>query len=256
MHVRNHERKPTCCADTVGLFPVASATNFFTDMHHLLKIIAVGNVRSACYNRLGFLEEVMFYELLLVNADSEFLAQKGAPHRDFYNIRKVDTHVHYSACMNQKHLLRFIKSKLRKEPDEVLIFCDGQYLTLKEVLESLDLTGKKEHYVIRMFWEILKNSSLEDRHKFFNVGIGIGDGLGVVRTVNHLANGGDSATSGLTPQAMERGMLSLIMDGRDSKVARGSSLFGSSAIEYVLARALRRSGNHLQASMPVSHEGH
>ncbi|GJR94391.1 AMP deaminase [Tanacetum coccineum] len=57
-------------------------------------------------------------ELLLVNADSEFLAQKGAPHRDFYNIRKVDTHVHYSACMNQKHLLRFIKSKLRKEPDE------------------------------------------------------------------------------------------------------------------------------------------
>ena len=56
---------------------------------------------------------------LLVKGDSEFLAQKSAPHRDFYNIRKVDTHVHHSACMNQKHLLRFIKSKLRKEPDEV-----------------------------------------------------------------------------------------------------------------------------------------
>lgn len=57
---------------------------------------------------------------LLVNADREFLAQKSAPHRDFYNIRKVDTHIHHSACMNQKHLLRFIKSKLRKEPDEVV----------------------------------------------------------------------------------------------------------------------------------------
>ena len=34
-------------------------------------------------------------------------------------IRKVDTHVHHSACMNQKRVLRFIKSKLRKEPDEV-----------------------------------------------------------------------------------------------------------------------------------------
>ena len=56
---------------------------------------------------------------LLVNGDSEFLLQKSAPHRDFYNVRKVDTHVHHSACMNQKHLLRFIKSKLRKEPDEV-----------------------------------------------------------------------------------------------------------------------------------------
>lgn len=35
--------------------------------------------------------------------------------------------------MHQKHLLRFIKSKLRKEPDEVVIFRDGKYLTLKEV---------------------------------------------------------------------------------------------------------------------------
>ena len=26
---------------------------------------------------------------------------KQVPHRDFYNIRKVDTHVHHSSCMNQ-----------------------------------------------------------------------------------------------------------------------------------------------------------
>jgi AMP deaminase len=77
----------------------------------------------------------------MLNADREFLAQKSAPHRDFYNVRKVDTHVHHSSCMNQKHLLRFIKSKLRKEPDEIVIFRDGKYLTLKEVFESLDLTG-------------------------------------------------------------------------------------------------------------------
>jgi hypothetical protein len=36
---------------------------------------------------------------------------------DFYNVRKVDTHVHHSACMNQKHLLRFIKSKMKKSSD-------------------------------------------------------------------------------------------------------------------------------------------
>ena len=51
-----------------------------------------------------------------------------------------------------------------------------------------------------------------------SVGIGIGVGLGVGRTVNRLASGGDSSTTGLTPQAIEREMLSLIMDGRDSKV--------------------------------------
>ena len=54
---------------------------------------------------------------------------------------QVDTHVHHSACMHQKHLLRFIKSKLKKEPHEVVIFRDGKYLTLQEVFESLSLTG-------------------------------------------------------------------------------------------------------------------
>lgn len=66
---------------------------------------------------------------LMMNADLELLAQKSAPHRDFYNVRKVDTHVHHSACMNQKHLLRFIKSKLRKEPDEVGSLCSFLFLS-------------------------------------------------------------------------------------------------------------------------------
>ncbi|KAF5750810.1 AMP deaminase [Tripterygium wilfordii] len=122
------------------LFPVADATTFFTDLHHILRVIAAGNTRTLCHHRLNLLEQKFNLHLML-NADREFLAQKSAPHRDFYNVRKVDTHVHHSACMNQKHLLRFIKSKLRKEPDEVVIFRDGTYLTLKEVFESLDLTG-------------------------------------------------------------------------------------------------------------------
>ncbi|RAL52152.1 hypothetical protein DM860_017289 [Cuscuta australis] len=122
------------------LFPVADATTFFTDLHHILKVIAAGNIRTLCHHRLVLLEQKFNLHLML-NADREFLAQKSAPHRDFYNVRKVDTHVHHSACMNQKHLLRFIKSKLRKEPDEVVIFRDGTYMTLKEVFESLDLTG-------------------------------------------------------------------------------------------------------------------
>ncbi|XP_071738478.1 probable AMP deaminase [Rutidosis leptorrhynchoides] len=122
------------------LFPVADATTYFTDLHHILKVMAAGDTRTVCHHRLGLLEQKFNLHLML-NADKEFLAQKSAPHRDFYNVRKVDTHVHHSACMNQKHLLRFIKSKLRKEPDEVVIFRDGTYMTLREVFESLDLTG-------------------------------------------------------------------------------------------------------------------
>ena len=40
------------------------------------------------------------------------------------------------SCMNQKHFLRFIKSKLKEEPNEVVIFQDGKCLTSKEVFES------------------------------------------------------------------------------------------------------------------------
>ncbi|KAL5973649.1 hypothetical protein ACLOJK_030303 [Asimina triloba] len=65
---------------TENLYPAASATTFFTDMHHVLRITSLGIVRSACHHRLRLLEEVV-------------------------------------------------------------IFRDGKYLTLKEVFESLDLRG-------------------------------------------------------------------------------------------------------------------
>jgi hypothetical protein len=53
------------------------------------------------------------------------------------DVRKVDTHIHHSASMNQKHLLRFIKSKMKRSPDEIVTLRDGKELTLKEVFESL-----------------------------------------------------------------------------------------------------------------------
>lgn len=40
------------------LFPVADATTFFTDLHHILKVIAAGNTRTVCHHRLGLLEQV------------------------------------------------------------------------------------------------------------------------------------------------------------------------------------------------------
>ena len=133
---------PNCeSSDTTSsvFAPPGSSNQFFATMLWLLKVSAGGSVRSYCHHRLQLLEQKFNLHVML-NADKEFLAQKSAPHRDFYNVRKVDTHVHHSACMHQKHLLRFIKSKLKKEGDEVVIFRDGKYLTLKEVFESLNLT--------------------------------------------------------------------------------------------------------------------
>ncbi len=77
----------------------------------------------------------------LLNEYRELADMKRVPHRDFYNVRKVDTHVHHSASMNQKHLLRFIKAKIKRYPDDVVIHRDGKALTLQQVFESLNLTA-------------------------------------------------------------------------------------------------------------------
>ena len=54
----------------------------------VLQIQAMGSVRSFCFHRLLLLEQ-KFNLHVMMNADKEFLAQKSAPHRDFYNVRKV-----------------------------------------------------------------------------------------------------------------------------------------------------------------------
>ena len=128
-------------AGETSAFPVpATATDFFSALHDICRMSASGPVKTFCHRRLALLEQRFSLHLML-NADREFLSQKAAPHRDFYNVRKVDTHVHHSACMNQKHLLRFIKSRLRREPHGVVIFRDGKYLTLADVFRSVNLTS-------------------------------------------------------------------------------------------------------------------
>ena len=120
--------------------PPGTATNFFHDLHALLRVQSYGPSKTFCHKRLNLTEQKFNLHVML-NADREFLEQKQAPHRDFYNVRKVDTHIHHSACMNQKHLLRFIKSKLKREPHELVIYRDGKFLNLREVFESIGMTA-------------------------------------------------------------------------------------------------------------------
>lgn len=48
----------------------------------------MGPVKTFSHHRLLLLEQKFNLHVQL-NADKEFLAQKSAPHRDFYNVRKV-----------------------------------------------------------------------------------------------------------------------------------------------------------------------
>lgn len=51
----------------------------------------------------------------------------------------MDTHIHAAACMNQKHLLRFIKKSYRVDADRIVHKLQGKEVTLKELFESLNL---------------------------------------------------------------------------------------------------------------------
>ncbi|KAG0317864.1 AMP deaminase [Dissophora globulifera] len=122
------------------IIDVPKPKEYFQDLDFVLSVISDGPTKSFAFRRLKYLES-KWNMYILLNEYEELAEAKRVPHRDFYNVRKVDTHVHHSSCMNQKHLLRFIKAKMRKTPNDVVIFRDGKELTLEEVFQSLKLTA-------------------------------------------------------------------------------------------------------------------
>jgi len=101
--------------EVLPAYKVPSVKDYFMDLDEILNIISDGPAKSYAYRRLRYLESKWnMYSLL--KEYQEIADSKKVPHRDFYNVRKVDTHVHLSSCMNSKHLLRFIKAKLKKAP--------------------------------------------------------------------------------------------------------------------------------------------
>nr|GAT59488.1 predicted protein [Mycena chlorophos] len=122
------------------VYDIPSIREYFVDLDYVLGVISHGPTKSFAFRRLKYLAS-KFTMYSLLNEFQELSDMKQVPHRDFYNVRKVDTHVHHSSSMNQKHLLRFIKSKMKRCPDDVVIFRDGKALTLKEVFQSLKLTA-------------------------------------------------------------------------------------------------------------------
>lgn len=120
--------------------PVESLAEYYRDVNTVLAACGHGPAKTFSYIRLSILE-AKFNMHRVLNADKEKAQQKASPRRDFYNVYKVDTHIHLSSAMNQKHLLKFIKKKLQYEAGVPVIHRDGKLLTLEQVFESLNLTA-------------------------------------------------------------------------------------------------------------------
>lgn len=72
-------------------FSTPTLEGFAQDLAHLMNLINDPDCRSFCYRRLLLLQE-RFNMYIVLNEDQERLSQIRAPHRDFYNVRKVDVH--------------------------------------------------------------------------------------------------------------------------------------------------------------------
>ncbi|XP_069760089.1 AMP deaminase 3-like isoform X2 [Narcine bancroftii] len=118
--------------------PYPDLETFTLDLSHILALIADGPMKTYCHRRLNFLaSKFNLHEML--NEMAELRELKGVPHRDFYNVRKVDTHIHAAACMSQKHLLRFIQQTNKEEAERVVLERDGQLLTLRQLFAMLHM---------------------------------------------------------------------------------------------------------------------
>ncbi|XP_037072081.1 AMP deaminase 2-like isoform X2 [Pollicipes pollicipes] len=120
-------------------FAYPELEQFFADFTYLCTIIADGPLKSFCYRRLTYLSS-KFQLHVLLNELRELAAQKAVHHRDFYNVRKVDTHIHAASSMNQKHLLRFIKKMMKTNSEEIVCINKGKEMTLRDMFQHMNLT--------------------------------------------------------------------------------------------------------------------
>ncbi|XP_030645906.1 AMP deaminase 3b [Chanos chanos] len=116
--------------------PYPDLETFAIDLSHVLAMIADGPTKTYCHRRLNFLAS-KFYLHEMLNEMAELKELKSVPHRDFYNVRKVDTHIHAAACMNQKHLLKFIQTTYKTEAEREVLEKGGKKITLKQLFEKL-----------------------------------------------------------------------------------------------------------------------
>lgn len=121
--------------------PAPCRREYFEDSKFVIDLSRSGDAVTLCFRRLENLKYgFMMYRNMF--SDKEKKKQMSCSQSDYYKVVKVDTHVHHSACMNSKHFLKFLKSKLEKNSDEIVYVRDGIEYTLAQVFDNLRITSK------------------------------------------------------------------------------------------------------------------
>ena len=86
--------------DMNEIFETHTFDDYIEDLGSIYKLMAFGPAKTLCYRRLKILQ-CRFKLHLLINNEVEATEAHSVPYRDFYNVRKIDNHIHHSACMHQ-----------------------------------------------------------------------------------------------------------------------------------------------------------
>ena len=122
---------------------IKSFIEFLNDLSEMVTQIHKSINKSLAHNRLQILDE-KFKIHRLNYSEKEHYETQEIVHRDFYNCRKVDTHIHFAACMRAKQLLRFIVDKIEKDGDRPVIYDKNEkrMITLSEICEIINVNSK------------------------------------------------------------------------------------------------------------------
>lgn len=112
---------------------------YYSDCVYVLNVCNNRPIKSLSYRRLEHLKH-SFNMYRNVSASKEKEEQQKKSRKDFYTVYKVDNHIHHSAAINCKHLLKFIKRKIKFNSDDVVYEKDGKAYTLREVFKQLNIT--------------------------------------------------------------------------------------------------------------------
>ncbi|KAI4836477.1 AMP deaminase [Plasmodium brasilianum] len=132
------KKKEECTEENklAGAWGIKTTEEFLLSIEEIMIAVQDPACKSFCYQRLKYLEQKFDFHIMF-NGALELSETTSIKHRDFYNVRKVDVHVHHSACMQQKALLSFIREKYISEPNTIVYINEkGDKMSLKEIFDK------------------------------------------------------------------------------------------------------------------------
>lgn len=141
---------------------IPSIEQFRTDLQKVWDHSNHGQAVSSARRRLEILlKKHDMHHLLNEKHEREVGATSGM---DFYQMAKVDNHVHLAAAMTPKHLLRFIIDKYNHNGNDVVSVKDGKQVLLKDVFGS---DTDKTHFSVDAL-SVVANEDFFQRFDHFN----------------------------------------------------------------------------------------